>query len=105
MDVSLRWDTITRSGHLCPGCRHSHIHGGGQQTVTMCGKICHSAGGMEHITSPVEHCNDFYPRGLTSLDDMQRVAWELATDKDRKTIGFKPPKKSPDAGWVNDTSE
>lgn len=89
MDISLRWDK-TRSGHLCRSCKFSHVRKSGEQEMIICQQTSRP---HDLVKRPVESCSDYYPRDSTSLAAMQQIAWTVSTDRDKKHIGFKPPKR------------
>ena len=80
------------SDSLCATCREAQVveFSNGVKAVR-----CHSRGAFPQVTinHPVTRCNDYDDRRQPAKWDMEKIAWQVTTDKSGKTIGFAPPKK------------
>ena len=88
MRVKIHRGTVTNSGtSLCETCRWATIVRGARLSdeIVSCGRM---AEGRTRITFPVASCTAFSDRRLTSLQDMEDIAWVLRSDKRGKHIGF-----------------
>lgn len=70
---------------LCHTCRWATIVRGPQlgHEIVSCARVSD-----DRITFPVVSCTSYLDRSLTSLRDMEDVAWILRSDARRKEIGF-----------------
>jgi len=88
MRVKILKGTTTGSGTpLCHSCRWATIVRGPQlkNEIISCAQL---SGSASRITFPVESCTGYSDRRLTSLRDMEDIAWVLRSDERRKQIGF-----------------
>jgi hypothetical protein len=71
---------------LCQTCRWATIvRGPGlNQEIVSCGRLADDG----RITFPVVSCTSYADRSLTSLRDMEDIAWILRSDSRRNQIGF-----------------
>lgn len=80
----------TRSGvNLCKTCRNVlHIKGAREShEVIRCGSMRNNV-----VPFDVVECSDYDDKNLVSLMHLERTAWILETDKNRRQIGFVPVK-------------
>ena len=67
---------------LCGSCRYATI------AKTVNADFLITCSWFDNIRGPIVLCSKYDDRRLPSLQDMQRTAWILQTDENRKLIGF-----------------
>lgn len=88
MRITIRNGTATGNGTpLCHTCRWATIVRGPRldHEIISCSRLSDR---RSRITFPVVSCTGYSDRSLTSLRDMEDVAWVLRSDERRKQIGF-----------------
>jgi hypothetical protein len=88
MRVKIRGGTGTDgSTPLCYSCRWATIARGPRlgDEIISCSRLSDNHG---RIRFPVVSCTAYTDRRLTSLHDMEDLAWVLRSDNRRKQIGF-----------------
>ncbi len=72
---------------LCHTCRRATIVRGPQlgHEIVSCDRL---SAPHDRITFPVVSCTGYSDRSLTSLRDMEEIAWVLRSDTKRNRIGF-----------------
>jgi hypothetical protein len=72
---------------LCHACRWATIARGARlgEEIVSCSRLSDDHG---RITFAVVCCTGYSDRRLTSLRDMEDIAWVLSSDTTRKQIGF-----------------
>lgn len=74
---------------MCQTCRFAlNIRGTNMQQDSFCLRL----GGNTpvRITYPVEQCNGYEDKRMSSIYDMQQIAWTVAT-RNRGPVGFQTP--------------
>lgn len=81
---------ILHGPSLCQSCRHATIVKGAalNQEIVECDELSRP---QNLITFRVTECSKHDDRSTPSLASMQRIAWELCTDKQGRKIGFLSP--------------
>jgi hypothetical protein len=74
---------------LCSGCRHSHIIETVKGVTVFC--MIHYSPAIQ-IKAPILRCNEFEDKSQPTVQNLEKIAWVLCTDKSKK-IGFKPWKE------------
>lgn len=81
-----------RPDGLCASCAEGQIvefANGATETY------CHELGVHQpfRILRPVSRCSHFLHMASPTKYEMEKIAWELKTDRGGKVLGFAPPKK------------
>jgi len=88
MRLKIHRGTVTdRAVPLCQSCRWATIVRGPKLSdeIVSCSRLSEQ---HTRITFPVVSCTGFSDRRLTSLRDMEDLAWVLRSDERSKKIGF-----------------
>jgi hypothetical protein len=78
-------------GHgLCAGCRNGTVYRRSNGSIV---SHCHVHADTIFVPGDIVQCTDFDDKTAIPYWDLEKIAWQLSTDKSGKVLGFGPPKK------------